>query len=464
MLYPARQFGLSRLSHKCCKSQSPDINDSSLGGGNENHSHAKGGSQSGDKEFSGQPDAITSGQISKCGVGPSISIPSSAWSNRYKTFDKQEKLEVGIDSLRFSLVLNSDQWRELIWAIYQVREKEFWVNNDTLRRSFKGDKGYNRACIGEDGSTLNFRIEETEDGDKRYCCQLVMMGTALEGMGALQVMRMLLTISTFQTCYPTRLDFAVDDHIGFLEPSAIVTALSEGNYAGFKTKHVDLSDSTGNGWDGFTANCGSRESDNYWRIYQTGVKHDFDAMRLERECKGDTVKLIWENRIKPFLHSNWETIWHKGFSPKVTKLLEEWADMMGALAVSGIDFIDRSNQYSNGSLETCPRLDWWQKLRDYFGTITIKKPVKKATLQSKCDWLNKQVSGTLKFLHEGFGEQRFFNFIKGMISEKTPTPEHEMFIATILRDGYAAMLGFKADDHEGDAITLTDEQLQLVPF
>ena len=135
------------------------------------------------------------------------------------------------------------------------------------------------------------------------------------------------------------------------------------------------------------------------RIYDTTVKHGYQAMRIEREVKGDTVKGL-AILLKQKIHDSRLII--KGTNTELQeKFVLEMAHWIASIAVGSFDFIDRSNVYGNGCLKQCPLLDWWEKFKMQFDKIEIPLIRVKPSLQRTWLWLGRQVKGTIANLIEG---------------------------------------------------------------
>jgi DNA relaxase NicK len=357
-----------------------------------------------------------------------ILIPGESWKEALTLGDGQEGMIADIDWARLEGTANADQWRQLVMLIFPGRNENFWVNKDTNIKNYPSDPGYQCCAVGEWGTKLSWRKNE-----ETYHWALTLPGTALKAMGTLGWAKTLVAlIADFPDVRPTRLDFYLEDYAGRLRPEDITDALLKHNYSGFRKKALHLSDSDGDGLDGFTATLGSRESDSYWRIYHTRHKHKYDAIRLERELKGDKVQAAWFMLKTLLLRNQWTL---RCFDHG-NRQQAEWdiAGLIGGLAVEGLEFLDCSQKYGNGSLENCSRLDWWESFKRECSAVELKCPQKVRTLATTYKWLDRQVKKTLRKLSDGLGTPRFLDLIQNLINGVTNLDPRDKMQVAILRE------------------------------
>ena len=350
------------------------------------------------------------------------------------------------DFLRCSGYATESQYRALVMKMFPGQNELFWNNDQTNIKSFPSDKGYDRCDVGENGTKLAYRRERLDGGGFRYEWALTLSGQPLEKMGSLKTLQLIQWLwETFPDMNFTRLDFSLDDFTQSLDAVNITNAIAQGSYRGFKRKQIILSDSgidsqkdSGIAFDGFTANLGSRESDTYVRIYDTTVKHGYQAMRIEREVKGDTVKGL-AILLKQKIHDSRWII--KGTNTELQeKFVLEMAHWIASIAVGSFDFIDRSNVYGNGCLKQCPLLDWWEKFKMQFDKIEIPLIRVKPSLQRTWLWLGRQVKGTIANLIEGLGITGFYDAIELIVSQvKKPSKTDKMYRSILQERGLSAL-------------------------
>jgi DNA relaxase NicK len=350
------------------------------------------------------------------------------------------------DFLRCSGYATESQYRALVMRVFPGQNELYWWNDQTNIKNYPSDKGYDRCLIGECGTKLAYRRERLDGGGFRYDWALTLSGQPLEKMGSLKTLQLIQWLwETFPSMNITRLDFSLDDFTQSLDAVNIVNALHQGSYRGFKRKQIIWSDTginsqkdSGKAFDGFTANLGSRESDTYVRIYDTTVKHGYQAMRIEREVKGDHVKAM-AILLKGKIHdARWIL---KGTNTELQeKFTTEIAHWIASIAVGSFDFIDRSNVYGNGCLKQCPLLDWWDKFKSQFDKIEIPIIRVKPSLQRTWHWLTRQVKGTIANLIEGLGITEFYEAIELIANQvKKPSKIDKMYRAILQERGLSAL-------------------------
>ena len=373
-----------------------------------------------------------------------IEIPETAWSKDFQLGTQgKTPLLAGLDWVRFQGEADETQWRELVMT-FPSRHEEFWVNTDATVKSYPTDSGFDNCLGGEYGSKLAWRLETAQDSEtgkdiKTWHWAYTVTGKGCERLGELGLQRLLVAFAKNPTAYPTRLDPFFEEYHGRLQPSHIVNAIQAKNFTGFRKYDFRCSSSNGGGLDGFTASLGSRESDRYRRIYHTGVKHGYNAMRFECEVKGDWCKAVWA-KIKPVILENASLI--KGFSnDKLKTYLLQMANWWGKIAVAGIDFIDTAEKRDcNGSLMKCERLPWWDKLLGFLGKTEVAIERETPSLAKTDRWLKRQVKAVLRTLYDGLGLEEFYGYVLGMIEScKEPNSKEAMDIAILRGAGKSAL-------------------------
>ncbi|MGL5034115.1 MAG: replication initiation factor domain-containing protein, partial [Microcystaceae cyanobacterium] len=327
-----------------------------------------------------------------------VLLASNPLKDGHNTAKPEERMEAGIDWLRFTATANEHQYRALVMRIFPGQGESFWVNNECHIKSYPSDPGYNQCDVGERGTKLALRRNQVVGGFT-YDWALTLPGQPLEKMGLLEIAKLILwLVENFPDLEVTRCDYYLDDFTKSLNPVEIANALHSGSYRGFKKKVMILSDSgktaavdCGRGFNGFTANLGSRRSDTYVRIYDTKEKHGYDAMRIERETKGAHCKAFFGELKKKLIEARW--IIKGNNEPLQIEFINNLALWLGSVAVGSFDFINRENVYGNGCLKECPMIEWWEKFKAHFDKITVRIPKVKPSLQRTFNWLNRQVKG-----------------------------------------------------------------------
>lgn len=239
----------------------------------------------------------------------------------------------------------------------------------------------------------------------------------------------------------TRTDFAIDDFEKKLNIFQAYCDVKLGNRARFKNyQYIDSDSSKG---EGETLYLGSRESDKYVRIYDTKVKHDFDAVRFECEFKGelaefyfDIVANFWDNRTykeEDKLNGNEYdnlypgiVIFHNEFEyepidcfhgDSALDLHGQLTRIVTSICCGAIDFVDRSKVYDNGSLKNAKRLEWWESWLTYVNTATVRITVTKerTPINKTANWFQKSTAKFLRKVDLSIGLEKFMSMLREVI-------------------------------------------------
>lgn len=317
------------------------------------------------------------------------------------------------------------------------KDENYEVNEEANIKFYKGDPGYKCKATGTQKQYMCWN----EEGGK-YTVALCMTGEWLEHKGTKETMRWLWWLDV-EGFVPTRLDPSVDDHQKTLDTNALMEALNDKNYTGFRDRKVIFS-GKGEGWDGMTYNLGSRESESYTRIYETKVKHGFHAYRTECELKGEKAKAGLKYLLEHYGKIREPWILRKD-DEKEQARCESWmAGAIARLAVGQVDFVDKRETYANGSLEKAERLPFWQDFLSKVGEgVKIKIKAKKRTLRKRGDWLLRGVSKSLAIVAHGLGEEGWQDCLYHLVrlgSEKMDN-EADMWVAELREEGLEGLFG-----------------------
>lgn len=193
---------------------------------------------------------------------------------------------------------------------------------------------------------------------------------------------------------PTRLDIAIDDYDKRIHPDLIRSAIRDKNLVRIRKSETIINDAEPT--VGFTIYLGSRQSNVFFRYYdkftQSGGK--LDCWRLEGEFKDEYAESWWQAL---FTYDRYDEKWCKSL------LLES--------LIGSIDFRDRSQ---DENVTRCPRLSWWECFIEDCGSsggVRFTMPRQESTLQSKADWVGRQVETTLALFHAALGESGFLDYV-----------------------------------------------------
>jgi DNA relaxase NicK len=212
----------------------------------------------------------------------------------------------------------------------------------------------------------------------------------------------------------SRIDIAIDDFDKKLSLQKCIDAIENNSYSRVQ-KAMQISEKMRDNKFITTLYMGSRESGKMARIYDTNQKHCMDAIRYEVEFKRRYATHIWEQVVAYIQDSRdcletdnekLDNIIGTKLSRKSDDIIErELSVILGGYAVGAVDFVDRSRQYSNGSLENCERLSWWQEFIDRIGEAKrIVIPKSDKSVERRLAWLEKQVMKTLLIFSKAIGK------------------------------------------------------------
>ena len=210
----------------------------------------------------------------------------------------------------------------------------------------------------------------TELPDGQYKYWLGIPGTWLEAFTLPQIIKLIHDLCGLWQFKATRIDPNLDDHLSRITPQQVYdTYAVDGNHTGFQKATITRSKT------GDTVYCGSRESNNMTRIYHTKEKHGHDAVRFEREMKGDQAEQFCKDLIAFTQDGNFEDA--------------AIAQFLANTVVGHIGFRDRSSGDKNVS--RLPLLQWWADFLEALQACPMKlpPPIVKPTFEKTLNWLKR---------------------------------------------------------------------------
>lgn len=180
----------------------------------------------------------------------------------------------------------------------------------------------------------------------------------------------------------SRLDIRCDDYGDRLKFIDINEACEARNHSGFHSASLIK----GYNESGWTFQLGSRESEHFVRIYDKNAesKGEIDCVRFESEFKGKKAEYIFNQIAQSDCYE--------------TDTLTKWL-------IGRYDFIDKQDR----NLSRNNRLEWWQDFLDDLnavGQVAIIERVK-SSVESKLDWIRRQVSKSLALISRAIGSDQF---------------------------------------------------------
>jgi hypothetical protein len=279
-------------------------------------------------------------------------------------------LELGVDALTLLWSGSND----LLSHTKTLLEIEFDSSKSTSRpigvvwdRCYRGTLG----CL--------YAERDTAEGT---CYRLALSGSALSRLPVPLIHRYMQLCCAIPEVRCSRIDLRVDDYGDRLRYDRIYDALVNLNYSGFKVATSIVN----HGSAGWTFNLGSRESEQYTRIYNKEAESNgiLKCRRLETEFKGKKAEQIFKS---------------------IASEDSCGADTIGKWIIGKVNFIDVSDK----NLDRCFQLDWWEKFLEDLGCIGQIAVIQKieSSIESKQEWIKRQVSKSVATIKKALGEQQF---------------------------------------------------------
>lgn len=368
-------------------------------------------------------------------------ISTTTQNHKYELINQTEDnpksyLEASADWLRVHFKGQSENFRRV--AICQVigTDPAYVIKNGKFT-DYQGDKGYTHKIQGEYGQHVLWRKAEVG-----WDIRINLTGQFISlSMDLTHFCKFLQWCDSFDG-HVTRIDLNITDHLKRIDWQDFHESCEADSYTTVhdyypghvyrKGKIVEV-----------CSYLGSRRSESFTRIYETSKKHGYKANRIETEFKGKKARKVASELIRNF--NNFYK--YKGFDDlqkqnnnEVNDKLARW---IAYVVVGQIDFVDRSDQYKNGSLGKCKRLPWWQEFIDGIGgivQITVERV--KNSLRDNFNWIKKQVSKTLAVYSQGLGKEDAIALIEMLIDDASRklTDKDKMRIAILNDKGISALV------------------------
>jgi hypothetical protein len=176
----------------------------------------------------------------------------------------------------------------------------------------------------------------------------------------------------------TRVDAAFDDFNRLAPMSAVHAACQAGHFAGFQVWEPRGRMRRNGDREGDMVTMGSRGSGGsgkYLRIYDKNLESDgaIDCIRWELELSQERAEqaFTWLATVAD---------------------VAAWRLLLGNWIGGAVDFIERDRESSDRHLDRCPRLAWWEQLRELLGAAELSVPRAPSTLQERVAWALSSVS------------------------------------------------------------------------
>lgn len=218
--------------------------------------------------------------------------------------------------------------------------------------------------------------------------------------------------------HPSRLDNTLEADNSLVPTDEMKAALYANNYAGFENrKIIDSNDRKGS--DGKpTLYFGAKGADKTVCVYNTKVKHGYDATRIEVRSKGKHARFlanglisIYEKALIP-VEERPDTV----SSGKTAKTVKNPQEVIKAIqqfqlnymfAPKTFNFVERSGCKSWVRAGDMIELSWWSEFKELMGCqpFTYKLASYVPNMQRTNDWVANKVSGALLVYEKAFGKE-----------------------------------------------------------
>ena len=230
----------------------------------------------------------------------------------------------------------------------------------------------------------------------------------------------------------TRIDLACDDYQKYIDQEYgfkyLAQQVKKYNVTWIRTGEIINSfDSKGN--EENTLYLGSRESSKFVRMYPTLSKHGWDAMRFEGEFKKNCAQQLYDQLCD---------IKRLGLDENNYRYSCRIAKVMGGVLLGILRFIVRDAVGSNGCTANAPSLPYWKIFTDRWNCgdfiVRLKHSNIQASIEKKKAWLCRSVMATLKIFKEGWGSQRFYEFLREEMNKKVIKDPYALQLIMLLKN------------------------------
>ena len=291
-------------------------------------------------------------------------------------------------------------------------EKRFSVGKYSWSRYYK--------CSRTDGILAYSNSSQDE-----FDCLVQLGGSYLSALGPIDVRGMLedLTELGFK---PTRIDICIDCPLELRLLDKLHEAVDERLILGARGGKFIKGLGNQSGQD--TLYIGSRNSNNFYRCYNTEPNHSYRAERLELETKQAQARKVWE-----------EIMTVSTYRVTDDKFSKAWQDKLASLLLGQITPCQSIERKKNRAIKSKEFAPFWQELIEKAGACTPSKlriDRKPITLDDTFKWMSRQVAPNLAMMRDGLGEERFRKYIDALCKEGSSrhNNEHKARIAVLQKD------------------------------
>jgi len=253
--------------------------------------------------------------------------------------------------------------------------------------SVENDRGYNSydmRYFWRNGVSVSYDLSvEKSDSLHGGVVSLDIPGAVLDSFDDEDLHSFLLGLRKY-SAKVTRLDIFYDDYERVVTPSKLQKIVKKNDYSGFRKGHITQAYKEG-------------------RLIHDEV--DFGA----RGCKGSGKFLrIYDKALESDNRKNcirYEIEFTKKYADKAFDLLSQMgsvqslAAMCGELVAGTINFVHRTGEKNIVRLKV---YKFWERIKNHLGSVVIRIPVKRPTIEAMFQFIDKQVIRTMAVLRRTF--------------------------------------------------------------
>ena len=210
----------------------------------------------------------------------------------------------------------------------------------------------------------------------------------------------------------TRLDSTIEFPCSFLDYKKIEEAIAAGNYCGFKKCNQIVNRDREKGIVGLTLYLGSPTSHQRSYLYHTGIKHGYDAYRLEGRNSGKYARRLAAEMIRVYREGLGETGENACLVEPTDEQKKNTANALNDLirdynlSIKSFSFVDRNSKARWKKREQYTELPFWT---DFKRRLKVEQyhyhfePIK-TSVQGKVKNMLRNFSGIHRMLCETIGK------------------------------------------------------------
>lgn len=214
----------------------------------------------------------------------------------------------------------------------------------------------------------------------------------------------------------SRIDTTMEFSHELLNFDLVIENARNWNFSGVKKRHIHISDGVKKEEDAVTVLLGSEKSKTKKiRIYDTAVKHGYEALRIEVENKRKGAEYIVSELLAIYNEHCMDAIRPEVVNNKINSFICNYN-----LSIKTFNFVDKNSKKRWMKVENYTELGWWTKFKADIKHCDIKykfKPEEK-TVQKSIKWFVKNASSLLCAMEDNFGKSGLSHFIRHVLQVK----------------------------------------------